>query len=108
MHGDVIGAVCPGAGGSIIEQLVRCPQLRVHAWKLTSSTSRDVIRDTLLQVRQLAINNVVAMTTHDVTSAILDVVRQFCTCYSKLGLCGAIVVQADRSKGVCPRVQNRI
>jgi len=65
--------LCP-AGGSIIEQLVRCPPLRVRAWKLTSLSTRDVIRDTLLQVRNLAINNVVVMTTDDVTSVILDVV----------------------------------
>jgi len=62
------------AGGSIIEQLVRCPPLRVRAWKLTSSSTRDVIRDTLLQVRQLAINNVVVMTTNDVTGVVFSVV----------------------------------
>jgi len=62
------------AGGSIIEQLVRRPPLRVRAWKLTSSSSRNDIRDTLLQVRQLAINNIVAMTTPDVTSVTFDVV----------------------------------
>ena len=60
------------AGASIIEQLVRCPPLRVRAWKLTSSSDRDVIRDTLLHVRQLAINNVVAMTTSDVIAVIFD------------------------------------
>jgi len=61
-------------GGSIIEQLVRCPSLRVRAWKLTSASTHDGIRDTLLQVRQLAINSVVAMTTRNVTSVILDAV----------------------------------
>jgi len=65
------------AGSSVIEQLVRCPPLRVRAWKLTSSSTPDVIRDTLLQVRQLAINNIIAMTTNDVTSVIFDVVSTF-------------------------------
>jgi len=72
------------AGASVIEQLVRCPPLRVRAWKLTSSSTRDVIRDTLLQMRQLAINNVVAMTTNDVTSAIFDVVSSLRNLHEQL------------------------
>ena len=56
---------------------MRCPPLRVRAWKLTSSSGRDVIRDALLEVRQLAINNVVAMTTDDVTGLVFDVVSSY-------------------------------
>jgi len=86
------------AGGNIIEQLVRCPPLRVRAWKLTSSSTRDVIRDTLLQVRQLAINNVVAMTTNDVTSVIFDVVSSLFNYANNIVLAFVVCLDALCSK----------
>ena len=63
-------------GVRLIEDLVRMPHVHVGAWKLESSlASIDVtVRNALLQVRHLAITNIVLMTSRHSAEIALDTV----------------------------------
>ena len=61
----------------LIEELARKPRVHVAAWKLDDVISGDVgddVRSALLQMRHLAIDNVVVMTSRRVTDMLLDTV----------------------------------
>ena len=65
------------AGVRLIEELARKPRVHVAAWKLDDVISGDVgddVRSALLQMRHLAIDNVVVMTSRRVTDVLLDTV----------------------------------
>ena len=61
-------------GPHIIEGLVRWPPVHVRGWFLTDATSKEQIRDVLLDVRRLGISNVIAATSQIVTERILAAV----------------------------------
>jgi hypothetical protein len=63
-------------GVRLIEDLVRMPHVHVGAWKLDSSamSAGDTVRDALLQVRHLAMTNLVVMTSRLTTELILETV----------------------------------
>jgi len=72
------------AGVRLIEELARKPRVHVAAWKLgcggggggDSDDVRATVRAALLQMRHLAVSNVVVMTSRNVTDVLLDTVRQ--------------------------------
>jgi len=64
------------SGMRLIEELARKPRVHVAAWKLEDDGVRSTVRGALLQVRHLSINDVVLMTSHNVTDILLDTVRK--------------------------------
>jgi len=49
----------------------------VAAWKLAEDNDvKSTIRASLLQMRQLTVNNIVLMTSHNITDILLDTVRK--------------------------------
>ena len=69
---------CMCAGVQLIEELVRNPRAHVAAWKLSDDDVRPTIQAALLQVRQLAVENIVLMTSRNLTDILLDVVASSC------------------------------
>ena len=62
------------SGVRLIEELARKPHVHVAAWKLEDDDVRSTVRGALLQVRHLSIDNIVLMTSHNVTDLLLDMV----------------------------------
>jgi len=62
------------AGGRLVEELARKPRVHVAAWKLADDDVRSTVRAALLQMRHLAVNNIVLMTSRNVTDHLLDTV----------------------------------
>jgi len=50
--------------------------VHVAAWKLENDDVRSTVRGALLQMRELSINNIVLMTSHNVTDLLLDTVSE--------------------------------
>jgi len=74
----------PLTGVQLIEELARKPRVHVAAWKLADDDVRSTVRDALLQMRHLAVNNIVLMTSRNVTDLLLDTVGRLANWTLKL------------------------
>jgi len=63
-------------GVRLIEELARQPRVHVAAWKLRDDDVTTTARGALLQVRHLSVDNIVLMTSRNVTEHVLDAVRK--------------------------------